>query len=49
MSAMEEGSMEIALAALVAAAVSAGVVLAMGRMRGPAAAGPGTAGTPRRS
>ena len=41
--------MEIALAALVAAAVSAGVVLAMGRVRGPAPAGPGTAGGPRRS
>ncbi len=41
--------MEIALAALVAAAVSAGVVLAMGRVRGPAPAGPGTAGGSRRS
>ncbi|MDQ3648221.1 MAG: ribonuclease Y [Actinomycetota bacterium] len=46
----EEGfEMEIALAALVAAAVSAGVVLAMGRVRGPAPAGPGTAGGSRRS
>ncbi|MDQ3720168.1 MAG: Rnase Y domain-containing protein, partial [Actinomycetota bacterium] len=44
----EEGSMEIALAALVAAAVSAGVVLAMGRGRGAAAARPGTAGGRRR-
>ncbi len=32
--------MEIVLAALVAAAVSAGVVLAMGRARRPAAGGP---------
>jgi ribonuclease Y len=40
--------MEIALAALVAAAVSAGVVLAMGRVRGPVPAGAGRAGPPRR-
>ena len=41
--------MEIALAALVAAAVSAGVVLAMGRVRGPVPAGAGRGGPPRRA
>ena len=41
--------MEIALAALVAAAVSAGVVLALGRVRGPVPAGAGRGGPPRRA